>query len=66
MARAVKISEDTRVARAGTKIAEAIAEMVHLFYLNDNALEFLQAIIKKLGQEFERRKAEARVLKVRK
>lgn len=52
----VKVSENTRVSRAGNQMAEAIIEVVHILYLNDNALEFLQAIIKRLKQEFKRRK----------
>lgn len=31
---------------------------VHLLYLNDNALEYLQALTGKLNKEFERRKIE--------
>lgn len=54
----MKISEKTRPARAGDQMAEAIIEMIHLLYLNDNALEFLQTIIKKLEWEFKRRKHE--------
>jgi len=53
----MKISENTRVAKAGTQMAKAIIEMVHLFYLNDNALEFLQAILKELKLEFKKRVA---------
>ena len=52
----MKISKNTRPTRAGKQEAESLIEMVHCFYLNDNALEFLQAIIERLKQEFERRK----------
>ena len=52
----MKISENSRVAKAGKQMAEAIIEVVHILYLNDNALEFLQAIIKNLDREFERRR----------
>jgi len=54
----IKISENTRLARAGKQMAESLIETVHLLYLNDNALEYLQALIKRLEQEFARRKAE--------
>jgi hypothetical protein len=50
------ISENTRVAKAGRAMGKAIIEMVHLMYLNDNALEFLKAIVKTLTIEFNRRK----------
>ena len=48
-----KISKNTRLARAGKQEAESLIEIVHCFYLNDNALEFLQALIKRLKEEFE-------------
>lgn len=54
----MKISENTRPARAGKQEAESLIETVHLFFLNDNALQYLQALIKRLEAEFERRKAE--------
>ena len=36
-------------------MGEAIIEMVHLLYLNDNALEFFNAIVRVLTKEFKRR-----------
>ena len=39
-------------------MAEAIIEVVHILYLDDNALEFLQALTEKLKKEFERRKGD--------
>lgn len=50
-----KISEKTRVSRAGFNYAASIIENVHLFYLNDNALEYLNALLKGLKKEFKRR-----------
>ena len=51
----MKISEKTRVAKAGTAHAEAIIETVHLLYLNTNCMEYLNAIIKPLRKELNRR-----------
>lgn len=48
----MKISSTTRVAKAGNAMGKAIIENVHLLYLNDNALEYLQAIVKSLQEEF--------------
>ena len=56
----MKISKKTRVARAGIQVGNAIIEMVHLMYLNDNALEFLKAITKTLNKEFRTRKDKLR------
>jgi hypothetical protein len=52
----VKISKNTRVARAGKAFGEAIIENVHLLYLKDNALEYLQTLTGVLNKEFRRRK----------
>jgi hypothetical protein len=51
----MKISENTRVAKAGKAQAEVIIENVHLLYLNDNCLQYLNACIKRLREEFDRR-----------
>ena len=51
----MKISEKARPAKAGAQTGRAIIEMVHLFYLDDNALEFLNAIVRVLTREFKRR-----------
>ena len=55
----VKISRNTRPARAGAQMGAAIVENVHLLYLNDNALEYLQALAEAVTAELARRKAEA-------
>lgn len=55
----LKISRTTRVANAGKRVAEAIIETVHLLYLNDNALEYLQTLTEGLNKEFKRRKKDA-------
>ena len=52
----MKISKKTRVAKAGKQLGEAIIEMVHLLYLNDNALQFLNMLISTLEYEFNQRK----------
>jgi len=39
-------------------LGEAIVEMVHLLYLRDNALEFLNALTFVLNEEFKRRRKE--------
>lgn len=54
------ISENTRVARAATRLAEGIIETVHILYLNDNALEYLNALIKTLKKEFDRRRKDGK------
>lgn len=54
----VKISRNTRPSRAGEQMAESFIETVHLLYLDDNALEYLQTFIQRLTQEFDRRKEE--------
>ena len=54
------ISENTRVARAATRLAEGIIETVHILYLNDNALEYLNALIKSLRKEFNRRRRDGK------
>ena len=54
----MKISRNTRPARAGIKMGKAIIEIVHLMYLNPHALEFLNTFIETVNQEFERRKKE--------
>jgi len=54
----MKISRKTRQAKAGKQLAEAIIETVHSFYLNDNALQYLQLLIETLEIEFKRRKGE--------
>lgn len=51
----MKISEKTRVAKAGKAYAEAIIENIHLLYLNDNCLEYLNALVWPLQRELERR-----------
>ena len=52
----LKISKTTRVAKAGIQTGNALIEMVNLMYLNDNALEFLNTIIKTLTKEFNQRR----------
>ena len=52
----MKISRKTRPAKAGLLMAQAIIENVHLLYLNDNALEYLQTLTEGLNEEFEKRK----------
>ncbi len=52
----MKISSNTRVSRAGQKFAEAVIENIHLLYLDNNALEYIQALTKPLNKEFRRRK----------
>jgi hypothetical protein len=37
-------------------MAESLIEAAHNFYLNDNALQYLQALIKRLNQELKKRK----------
>lgn len=51
----MKVSKNTRQARAGKKFAESIIETIHSFYLNDNALQYLQTLIETLNVEFNRR-----------
>ena len=55
----IKISNNTRVAKAGDSMGKAIVENVHLLYLNDNALEYLKAITGVLNKELKRRKVQA-------
>jgi len=55
----MKISKNTRPALAGVQSAKAKIALVHLFYLNDNALEFLNTFTELMNREFERRKKEA-------
>ena len=52
---AMKISKNTRVAKAGEKMANALIETVHILYLNDNALEYLNTLISILTAELTRR-----------
>ena len=54
------ISENTRVARAAIRLAEGIIETVHILYLNDNALGYLNALIKSLRKEFNRRRRDGK------
>lgn len=61
----MKISKNTRVARAGEQMAKAIVEMVHLLYLDGNALQFLQTLLEGLDSEFRRRKALAAIARNR-
>jgi hypothetical protein len=51
----MKISGKTRVADAGRSMADAIVATVHILYLNDNALEYLNALVKGLRAELARR-----------
>lgn len=51
-----KVSERTRPARAGLQIGEAIVETINLLYLDDNAFEYLQAVIFSLSREMKCRK----------
>ena len=51
----MRISEKTRPARAGVQLGKSIIEMIHLFYLNDNALEFLKGVAETLRKELGRR-----------
>ena len=55
----MKISRNTRHARAGIKEAESLIEMVHLMYFKHHALEFLNTFTELVDREFERRKKEA-------
>lgn len=59
----LKISTTTRPAMAGKQMGEAIVENVHLLYLNDNALEYMQGLVRTVLEEFERRKASAKIRK---
>lgn len=54
----MKISEKTRPAKAGHKMASSLIETIHLLYLDDNALEYLQGLTRDLNDELERRKKE--------
>ena len=54
----MKISSNTSWARAGKQMAEAIVETVHGLYLRDNALQYIQAMLKVLNEELERRKVD--------
>lgn len=55
----MKISRNTRPARAGAHMADSIIENVHLMFFNDNALQYLQLLTELLNAEFEARKREA-------
>ncbi len=48
----------TRANRAGTALAEAIIEMVHLMYQKNTALAFLGALNNELWDEEKKRLAE--------
>ncbi|HEC66842.1 MAG TPA: hypothetical protein ENI23_16325 [bacterium] len=50
----MKINEQTKCAKTGIQMAEAIITILHL-YLNDNALEILNTLIKTLQLEFQKR-----------
>lgn len=50
-----KISKDTRPAKAGKAMGKAIIENVHLLYLDDNALEYLNTLVSTLQKEFIKR-----------
>ena len=54
------ISENTRPARAGKAFGATVVENVHLMFLDDNALEYLNALTKVLNKEFRRRKKQWR------
>ena len=54
----MKISKNTRWARADEAQAKVIIENVHGLYLRDNALQYYNAMIPLLVEEFNRRKAE--------
>ena len=47
-----------RAEKAGTKTAEAIIEMVHLMYQKRTALNFMEKLVERLQQEFDRRRKE--------
>jgi len=51
----MKISENTRPARAGVLAAKAEIEKANLMFLNDNAMQYLNAMIKGLNHELEKR-----------
>lgn len=59
----LKISRNTRVSRAGEASAKAKIEDMHLLYLLDNALEYLQIYIETLDKEFTRRIVEIKKVK---
>ena len=59
MKKKFKISRTTRVSNAGSKLADAIIDTVHILYLDGNALEYLQALTEPLNKEFKRRKIKA-------
>jgi len=58
----MKISINTRWARAGAAQAAVIIENVHGLYLRDNALQYLGSMLPPLTVEFNRRLAEMRRL----
>jgi hypothetical protein len=49
-------NKSKRTIKAGKQIADAIIELVHLTYLDDNAIEILAGLIHALQIEFVRRK----------
>ncbi len=54
----IKISSNTRQSRAGDLRGQSVIEDAHNFYLDMNALEYLNALKKKIDAEFAKRKAE--------
>lgn len=49
------ISQNTRVAQAGKAMGEAIVNIVHILYLDRNALQFLSTLCMVLNTEYDRR-----------
>ena len=47
-----------RAEKAGIKTAESIIEMVHLMYQKRTAINFMEKLVERLQQEFDRRRKE--------
>jgi len=49
------LNDKSRPAKTGRQMADALISTIHILYLNDDALEYLNALIGKLNKEMERR-----------